>query len=122
MWKIDFYLTFNPGTIISLAINSPKNEEVMTDNTPYQGSFCQRKPDITYPCSWEYKVIGTDREKIEETIIAACAPLLPTIVLSNVSSNGRYFSLDATLEVDSEELRLTIFERIQNSPDVKMVI
>jgi len=94
----------------------------MTDDATDQGSFCQRKPDINYPCSWEYKVIGTDQEKLEEIIIAACAPLLPTIVLSNVSSSGRYFSLEATLEVDSEETRLTIFERIRNNPEVKMVI
>ncbi|MBT8354232.1 MAG: DUF493 domain-containing protein, partial [Desulfofustis sp.] len=24
----------------------------------------QRKPDISYPCEWEYKVIGTDEQKI----------------------------------------------------------
>lgn len=67
-------------------------------------------------------MIGSDRERLEEIIISACAPLRPTITLSNVSSSGRYFSLNATLEVESEQMRLNIFKRLQDSKEVKMVI
>ncbi len=49
-------------------------------------------------------------------------PLCPTITLANVSSGGRYYSLKATLEIDSEEMRLNIFKRLQDSKEVKMVI
>lgn len=94
----------------------------MTDDNNINSSFCSRKPDISYPCSWEYKVIGTDKEKLKESIIAACAPIIPSITLSNISSGGNYFSLNATLEVDSEEMRLAIFDRIKKNPAVKMVI
>jgi len=94
----------------------------MKDDTTDQGSFCRKKPDISYPCSWEYKVIGSDREKLEAIIITACTPLQPTIILANVSSSGRYYSLNATLEVDSEETRLKIFKLIQDIQEVKMVI
>ena len=85
-------------------------------------SFCQRKPDISYPCLWEYKVIGEEQQTLTDIIIAACAPLVPDIELSNVSSSGRYYSLHATLTVKDEKMRLTIFERIQEHPAVKMVI
>ncbi len=82
----------------------------------------QRKPDISYPCDWEYKVIGADQEKLKTVILAACAPIVPSISLSNVSSKGTYYSLDVVMEVENEERRLAIFEWLQNSPDVKIVI
>ena len=84
-----------------------------------KGPLCHRKPDINYPCQWEYKVIGTDREQI---IKQACNPAVPEIVLSNVRSSGNYYSLNATLIVDSEEMRNSIFELLQKHPSVKMVI
>jgi len=39
-----------------------------------------------------------------------------------VSSKGTYYSLDVVIEVENEERRLAIFEWLQNSPDVKIVI
>ena len=94
----------------------------MTVKKNIQDSICQRKPDNIYPCEWEYKVIGTDISKLEDIIIEACLPSTPSISLSNVSSKGRYYSLNATLQVESEEMRLAIFKRIMQHPEVKMVI
>lgn len=82
----------------------------------------QRKPDISYPCLWEYKVIGTDKEKLKAVLFAACAPAVPSISLSNVSKKGTYYSLNASLQVENEEMRLRIFDYLKNSPDVKIVI
>ena len=93
----------------------------MTDNN-FQGSFCQKKPDISYPCEWEYKVIGEDQELIKTVIREACAPVVPVITLSNVSSSGKYYSLNATLQVDDEKTRLKIFDQIQKNSAIKMVI
>ncbi|MEJ2058002.1 MAG: DUF493 domain-containing protein [Desulfofustis sp.] len=84
--------------------------------------FKQKKPDIDYPCIWEYKVIGSDENILRAVIYAACAPAVPTITLSNVSSRGTYFSLNASLEVADEKMRLRIFNHLQSSPDVKIVI
>ncbi|NNK96921.1 MAG: DUF493 domain-containing protein [Desulfobacterales bacterium] len=94
----------------------------MTAKKNIQDSICHRKPDIAYPCEWEYKVIGTDKSKLEEIIIEACQPTTPSIALSNVSSKGRYYSLNATLRVENEEVRLAIFKRIMQHPEVKMVL
>ena len=82
----------------------------------------QRKPDISYPCLWEYKVVGSDEQKLRAAILAACTPVEPIITLSNVSKKGTYFSLNAELQVEDEEMRLRIFTYLQNSPDVKIVI
>jgi putative lipoic acid-binding regulatory protein len=87
-----------------------------------QGPICHRKPEISYPCDWEYKVIGLDRVKLEQVIAAACAPAIPAVALSNVSSGGRYFSLNVTLRVEDEAMRLAIFKKLQDHPEVKMVI
>lgn len=80
------------------------------------------KPDISYPCQWEYLVIGTDEQRLTEIIVTACAPMIPVIGRSKSSSGGRYCSLKAVLVVDSEQMRLEIFTRISEHPDVKMVI
>ena len=93
----------------------------MTQNSA-NSPLCHRKPDISYPCTWEYKVIGTNREQLEKVIIESCKPAVAEIVLSNVSSNGKYYSLNATLTVDTEEMRNTIFNLLQSNPAVKMVI
>ena len=82
----------------------------------------QKKPDISYPCSWEYKVIGSDEQKLRAVILAACTPVVPTITLANVSKKGTYFSLNAELQVEDEEMRVRIFTYLNNSPDVKIVI
>lgn len=90
----------------------------MSDHTFFQ----QKKPDIDYPCTWEYKVVGINEQKLRAAIHAACAPAIPTITLSNVSSKGTYYSLNASVEVADEEMRLSIFNYLNNSPDVKIVI
>jgi len=82
----------------------------------------RRKPDITYPCTWDYNAIGTSEEKLKAVILAACVPAVPTITLSNVSAKGTYYSLNASLVVEDEAMRLRIFSSIENSPDVKLVI
>lgn len=93
----------------------------MSENNMHP-SLCHRRPDISYPCLWEYKVIGEDQGVLTEIIIDACAPAVPEIKLSNISSSGKYYSLNATLTVENEEIRLAIFERIQKHPEVKIVI
>lgn len=87
-----------------------------------QNPLKQRKPDISYPCIWEYKVIGTDKGRLEAVLYAACAPAVPKVSLANVSSKGTYFSLNATIEVQDEQMRLAIFRYLQNSSAVKVVI
>jgi putative lipoic acid-binding regulatory protein len=80
------------------------------------------KPEIQYPCTWVYKVIGEDTVVMMELIITACAPAEVRITNSHTSSGGKYHSLNATLEVESEEMRLEIYELLKNHPAVKIVL
>lgn len=80
------------------------------------------KPEIDYPCSWAYKVIGEDCTLLKEVILQACAPHTPTIQHSQSSRKGKYHSLQAELTVPSEEVRLAIYRRLQAEPAVKIVL
>jgi putative lipoic acid-binding regulatory protein len=88
----------------------------MTEKTPPE------KPEIDYPCSWVYKVIGEDTQVLQELILTACAPSAVEISHSHSSSGGKYHSLNATLTVDSEEMRLQIYAALKSHPAVKIVL
>lgn len=80
------------------------------------------KPEIEYPCSWVYKVIGEDCTLLKDIIVSACSPHEVNITHSNTSSKGKYHSLNAELVVENEEFRLKIYEALKNHPAVKIVL
>ena len=81
-----------------------------------------QKPQIEYPCEWAYKVIGSDVNKILLAIDTAAMGLVYDVSPSNVSSNGKYFSLNFKLEVPNETVRNLIYEKLEKSPDIKFVL
>jgi len=80
------------------------------------------RPEITYPCAWAYKVIGEDCSLLKDAIVSACSPLPVKISHSHTSSKGKYHSLNAELEVPSEEVRLKIYAALKNSPAIKIIL
>ena len=80
------------------------------------------RPEIEYPCTWVYTVIGQDKALLEEVIVTACAPEKVTISHSKSSSGGKYHSLNARLKVKDEETRLTIYQALKCHPTVKIVL
>lgn len=81
-----------------------------------------KPPEIEYPCTWVYKVIGEDCTLLRDVIVATCSPTEVTISHSQTSSKGKYHSLNAELIVTSEELRLSIYETLKSDPAVKIVL
>ena len=90
--------------------------------TVTQNNLQQEKPEIEYPCTWVYKVIGSDQELLKEVIMTACAPASVDIAYSNSSSKGTYHSLNASLVVEDEKMRLQIYDLLKNHPAVKFVL
>lgn len=88
-------------------------------NEPNSG---QEKPEIEYPCSWVYKVIGEDCSLLKDVIVKSCSPYDVSITHSHSSSKGKYHSLNAELVVPDEEVRLQIYERLKTDPAVKIVL
>jgi putative lipoic acid-binding regulatory protein len=83
----------------------------------------KEKPDITYPCDWEYRVIADkSSDNLIKAIEYAADNLEYSIQTSNVSKNGNYFSLSVKVNVPSEEKRDEIFKIISDHDDVKMVL
>jgi len=80
------------------------------------------RPEIEYPCTWVYKVIGEDCTLLKDVITESCAPIGVSITHSHMSSKGKYHSLNAELIVPSEEIRLGIYETLKSAPAVKIVL
>lgn len=81
-----------------------------------------KKPKIEYPCNWDYKIIGTDVDQMISVIEKTVEGMEYNISSSNVSSKGKYFSLNLKVFVTSEVIRNIIFQKLESSEFVKMVI
>jgi hypothetical protein len=80
------------------------------------------KPDIQYPCRWQFRLIGENREAIIDAIhtsvdISACK-----ISEGNASSGGRYLSLNLELTVNDEAERLQIYQVLSKHPAIRVVL
>lgn len=80
------------------------------------------RPEIEYPCEWSYKIIGDNIEKIIEAIENAAAGLEYEITPSNISKKGNYFSLNLVIKVPSEVVRDLIYENLNKSENIKIVL
>jgi len=85
------------------------------------GNSCE-KPEIEYPCDWGYKVIGTDKTKLQACIFDIVGERAYTTKGGNSSSKGKFHSLNMTCKVASQEDRDAIFKAFSDHDDVKMVI
>jgi len=80
------------------------------------------KPKIEYPCDWGFKLIGTNKEQLEACINQTMAHRDYECKEGNVSSKGKFISINAKCEVCSQEERDKLFKTFRNHCDVKMVI
>ena len=85
-------------------------------------TFCQtRKPDIDYPCQWEYRLIGPDTKEICRAIGEIICQKYQ-LSRTNSSKNGKYQAMRLLLTVQNEETRNSYFNRLKDHPAIKMVI
>ncbi len=80
-----------------------------------------KRPEIEYPCNWDYKIIGTDVSEMIKVIEEAVGDLTYDLSPSNISKKGNYFSLNLTVYVPSEIVRDLIFRKVSSSAFVKIV-
>ena len=80
------------------------------------------RPEIKYPCEWVYKIIGTDIDKLISAVEDSSLNLEYEITPSNVSKNGKYYSLNFKVTVSSEAARDLVYEKLEKHPDVIMVL
>lgn len=82
----------------------------------------QDKPEISYPCSWSYTVIGIHSTSIEEAVISVIGQRECSFEASKTSKGGKYCSYKLKLLVHNEDERNLIFEEIKKHKHVKMVL
>ena len=83
---------------------------------------CKTKPDIDYPTSWGFKIIGRDKDALRSSIVEIMGSKKHLLSPGNVSKTGKFHSYNASCEVESEEERNKIFKAFSEHPAVKMVI
>ncbi len=80
------------------------------------------KPEIDYPCTWHYRLIGEEREAILSAIDAALEAEKCIISEGNASSGGRYLSMNLETEVKNDEERLRLYKWFSEHPAIRMVL
>jgi hypothetical protein len=89
---------------------------------PVSGSFGDRRPEVRYPCTWSYKLIGRDEVGMRRAIADVVGDSPHRVSRSNTSRTGRYCSVLLEVDVRDEEQRLRVFEALHRHPAVRFVL
>ena len=81
-----------------------------------------RKPEITYPCRWGYRIIGTSRKAIRAAVDEVVVDAEHTLDVSNTSATGKYVSFRLEVLVRDEPHRLGIHQVLSELGCVKIVL
>jgi len=85
-------------------------------------TLSQEKPEINYPTSWGYKVIGRDKKALEACIKEVMGEKKHLCSLGNTSRTGKFHTYNTSCTVETEEERYKIFSCFEKHSDVDMVI
>jgi uncharacterized protein len=80
------------------------------------------KPQVSYPCEWEFKVIGTDESALRRAIGRIVGDRAYHLDVSNRSTGGKYASLRLAVRVDNEADRNAIFNTLREHKDVTTLL
>jgi hypothetical protein len=81
-----------------------------------------KRPKIEYPCEWDFKIIGTNVNNILEAIENAVSDMKHDITPSNISLKGKYVSLNLKVSVPNETVRDIVYQKLNNSEAIKIII
>ena len=82
----------------------------------------KEKLELEYPCKWCYKVIGSDKESLQNAVSDVIDKREHTLSHSNNSKNGKYVSMNLDMLVHNEDDRQAIYEELKKHDDIKMVL
>jgi hypothetical protein len=80
------------------------------------------RPEIDYPCSWEYRLIGYNEDLMRRAISDVLGERGCLVSFSKQSRRGRYLSLSVELQVPDEQTRTGLFHAFKQHPDVLYVL
>jgi len=91
-------------------------------NTGNEQPFADSKAQIDYPCVWQYKLIGADREAMQAAVSAQLGDAPYSFSESRRSSAGSYLSMNLEVTVESDEHRQTLHRHFAGHPAVRLVL
>lgn len=81
-----------------------------------------QKLELTYPCTWCYKVVAYERAGIEIAAMEIFCEREYSLVPSKTSKGGKYISMNLELLVHNEDERTYFFETLKAHQHIKMVL
>ncbi len=81
-----------------------------------------KKVAITYPCEWKYKVIGPDKEKVQQAVQSVFGERPHQCRFSNSSKKGNYHSYEVSTLVHNEDDRTQLYAQLKGHDDLTMVL
>ena len=88
--------------------------EILNDRTD--------KLELTYPCSWAYKLIAGEQNALEKAIHDVILEREHKLTHSKNSKGGKYVSMNLELLVHNEDDRNFIYEALKAHQNIKMVL
>ena len=80
------------------------------------------KLELTYPCSWAYKLIAGEKEALEKAIHDVIFEREHKLTHSKNSKGGKYISMNLEVLVHNEDDRNFIYEALKAHQNIKMVL
>ncbi|MCG3670353.1 DUF493 domain-containing protein [Aliarcobacter butzleri] len=81
-----------------------------------------KKLELDYPCSWEYKLVVLETTNIKKTVKEVIFEREHKVKESKVSSKGKFKSYTLEMLVHNEDDRKEIFKLLGEHSDIKMII
>lgn len=81
-----------------------------------------KKLELDYPCSWEYKLVVLETTNIKQTVKEVIFEREHKVKVSKVSSKGKFKSYTLEMLVHNEDDRKEIFKLLGEHSDIKMII
>ena len=81
-----------------------------------------KKLELDYPCSWEYKLVVLETTNIKQTVKEVIFEREHKVKESKVSSKGKFKSYTLEMLVHNEDDRKEIFKLLGEHSDIKIII
>lgn len=80
------------------------------------------RPELSYPCSWTYRIICTDESALRGEIAGIVGAAEHTLRHIGDSSSGRYLRMELVVSVRDEAHRNAIFVALGRAAMVRFVL
>jgi len=81
-----------------------------------------KKLEISYPCEWECKIIGTNELLIRNAIEEIIKDRTCAITNSNKSKTGKYISLKLKFTLLSEDEKNIFYSKLAEHKEIKFIL